>query len=179
MLVRFKYYSNCFIFGDFLEITSKSNKEIETALGRITDNESKVITIHSFFGKILRKANLYDENAIAKSLLDDFKIIRGNREAEFEYASKNMLDPERQFELEKLGKLYGKEYQTNLFKLENFGDSINQFQNVPYNGNFQAQPIYVCRSVPHTESNLEKAGRVVEIAINALSKRLETKKELL
>jgi hypothetical protein len=175
----FKYYSNCFICGDFLEIVSKNDKEIEAALGRITENEDKVIKIHSFFNKMLRKVNAYDEDAIAKSLLYDFMIIRDSREAEFEYASKNMLDIKRQFELDKLDKLYGKEYSANLFKLENSGENINQFQNSQYVGNFPGQSIYLCMRVPHTESNIEKAGIVVEIVINALSKRLEAKKELL
>jgi hypothetical protein len=179
LLVRFKYYCSSFIFGDSLEITSKSNNAIETALDRIRDNEDKVIKAHSFFYKILRKANAYDENSIAKGLLDDFMAIRENREAEFEYASRNMLDPAKQFELNKLDKLYGKEYSANIFRLESSGESINQFQNSPYTGNFPGQTIYVCKHVPHTESNIEKADKVVGIAIEALLEKLKLKKELL
>ncbi len=153
LLVRFKYYCSSFIFGDSLEITSKSNNAIETALDRIRDNEDKVIKAHSFFYKILRKANAYDEN--------------------------NMLDPAKQFELNKLDKFYGKEYSANIFRLESSGESINQFQNSPYTGNFPGQTIYVCKHVPHTESNIEKADKVVGIAIEALLEKLKLKKELL
>ncbi len=179
MLVRFKYYCNAFIFGDCLEITAKSKSRIEIALDRIMNVENEVIMANSLLYRIFRKTNMYDENAVAKSLLEDFMMIRGNREAEFEYASRNMLNPVKQFELGKLDKLYGKEYSANLFGLENSGESINQFQNSPYIGNFPEQTLYMCMRVPHTESNVEKAGKVVEIAIGALLERLRLKKELL
>ena len=179
MPVRFKYYSNCFIFGGFLEIVAESKNEIETTLGRIMGNENRVIKAHPFFSRILRKTDAYEDETIAKSLLDDFKIINGNREAEFEYASKNMLNPEKQFKLEKLDKFYGKGYLENLLRLENSGYSINQLQSSLYMGNFAGQTVYVCTDVPHTESNMAKAEKVVEIAIKSLSEKLAPKKELL
>lgn len=169
-----------------MEITAKSSNEIETVLDRIMDNEDKVIKAHStvtkaysFFYRMLRKSEKYDENTVAKSLLDDFRAIRENREAEFEYVSRNMLDPLKQFELDKLDKFYGKGYAANLFKLENSGEAIDQFQNSQYIVNLPGQTIYVCRQVPHTESNMEKARNVVETVIEALLEKLNLKKELL
>ena len=156
-----------------MEIVEKSYKGLDAVLNRIYDNEEKLISLNSFFTKMLRKTKNVDEQKLEMDLLLDLKAIYSVPKAPFEYVRRNMTDLTRQFSLWKLDKVYSREFSQNFYGMEKVEDRILGTDNQFSQTNMLNNIIYVCKDVPKTETNIVKAKEIVRIAIVALEKKLD------
>ena len=155
-----------------MEVISDKIKT-DDIVDRIHKNEYELAWMNSLYSKILRR-NTKDKEMKAEKLknelIDDMKRISENKKMAFRYVESLMTDPIRQFQIGKLDKLYGKGFSDHFSVIESFGNYIrdqDQFASI------LQMPIYVCKSVPETQENIDNAFFIVRFALDGLSNEIQ------
>jgi len=137
---------------------------------RIHKNEYELAWMNSLYSKILRRNTERKEikaKKLKNELIDDMKHISENKKMTFKYVESLMMDPIRQFQIGKLDKLYGKGFSDRFSVIKSSGSYIrDQDQSALI---LQNMLIYVCKSVPETQENIDNAFSIVRFALYRLS----------